>query len=77
MDGQTGIRRFDSPETAAWKDWRGPRWSPKSVLGESMGASSAWQVVAAVEALKSGAYGKAVVSSVGANQQAAGVLLGG
>jgi hypothetical protein len=33
-------------------------------------------VVAAVEALKAGLFKKAVVSSVGANQQAAGVVLG-
>jgi 3-oxoacyl-(acyl-carrier-protein) synthase len=76
VDGLCGIHRFDAPEIAAWRDWQGPRWSPKHVLGESMGAASAFQVVAAVEALKSGLYQSAVVSSVGSNQQAAGILLG-
>jgi 3-oxoacyl-(acyl-carrier-protein) synthase len=76
VDSLSGIRRFDFPEIAAWSDWTGPRWSPKLVLGESMGAASAFQVVAAVEALKSGRFRHAVVSSVGSNQQAAGVLLG-
>jgi 3-oxoacyl-(acyl-carrier-protein) synthase len=76
VDGLCGIHRFDGPEIAAWQDWQGPRWSPKFVLGESMGAASAFQVVAAVEALKSGRHQTAVVSSVGSNQQAAGILLG-
>lgn len=77
VDGQSGIHRFDFPEIAAWSDWSGPRWSPKLVLGESMGAVSALQVVAAVKALKSGMFKQAVVSSVGSNQQAAGVVLAG
>jgi hypothetical protein len=77
VDSQSGIRRFDFPEIAAWSDWTGPRWSPKLVLGESMGAASAFQVVAAVEVLKSGRFRHAVVSSVGSNQQAAGLLLVG
>jgi 3-oxoacyl-(acyl-carrier-protein) synthase len=76
VDGMAGVHRFDLPELSAWSDWTGPRWSPKLVLGESMGAASAIQVVAAVEALKAGLFKKAVVSSVGANQQAAGVVLG-
>ena len=76
VDGQSGVHRFDLPEIAAWRDWRGPRWSPKFVLGESMGAAAAIQVVAAVEALKSGQFAQAVVSSVGSNQQAAGLRLG-
>jgi 3-oxoacyl-(acyl-carrier-protein) synthase len=77
IDGQSGIERFDRPETKAWQDWSGPRWSPKSILGESMGASGAFQVVAAVEALKSRAFPRAVISCAGANQQAAGMLLSG
>jgi len=77
VDGLTGIHRFDAPEAAAWSDWNGPRWSPKKILGESIGAATAFQVIAAVEALKSGVCQQAVVSAVGANQQAAGILLGG
>jgi len=76
VDSQSGVRRFDRPEIEAWRDWRGPRWSPKQVLGESMGAAGALQVIAAAEALKSGDCRQVVVSSVGANQQAAGILLG-
>jgi 3-oxoacyl-(acyl-carrier-protein) synthase len=75
IDSQSGIQRFDFPESAAWSDWSGPRWSPKLVLGESMGAAAAFQVVAAVQALNSGRFHRAVVSSAGANQQAAGVVL--
>ncbi len=75
IDSQSGIRRFDFPESAAWSDWSGPRWSPKLVLGESMGAATAFQVVAAVQALNSGRFHRAVVSSAGANQQAAGMVL--
>ena len=77
IDGQSGIERFDRPEIKAWQDWSGPRWSPKSVLGESMGTSGAFQVVAAVEALKSGAFPRVVISCAGANQQASGMLLSG
>lgn len=77
IDGLAGIRRFDLPEILAWHDWRGPRWSPKRVIGESMGAFAAFQVIAAVEALTAGDFNQAVVSAVGANQQAAGLLLAG
>ena len=76
VDGQSGVHRFDGPELAAWADWAGPRWSPKRVLGESMGAAAALQVVAAAEALKSGGFRQAVVSALGSNQQAAGIVLG-
>ena len=75
VDSLTGVRRFDRAETLAWSDWSGPRWSPKRVLGESMGAACALQVVAAVEALKSRTFKQAVVSSAGSNQHAAGMVL--
>lgn len=77
VDGQSGIRRFDSPEIAAWIDWTGPRWSPKLTLGESMGAAVSFHVIAAAEALKSRGFRHAVVSAAGSNQQAAGVVLSG
>lgn len=76
VDSQSGVRRFDQPEIDAWRDWSGPRWSPKQVLGESMGAAGALQVVAAAEALKSGGFKQVAVPCTGANQQAAGILLG-
>ena len=75
VDSRAGVPHLDQAESLAWGDWAGPQWSPKSVLGESMGAACALQVVAAVEALKSGAFKQAVISSAGTNQQAAGMLL--
>ncbi len=76
VDGRAGVARFDRPETLAWNDWKGPRWSPRLILGEAMGAAAALQVVAAVEALRSGGYDRAVVTATGGNQQAAGAVLG-
>ncbi len=76
VDGRAGVARFDLPEMQAWSDWTGPRWSPRVTLGEAMGASAALQIIAAVEALKSGGFQKAIVTATGGNQQAAGVLLG-
>jgi hypothetical protein len=75
IDGRTGVARFDRPETLAWNDWKGPRWSPRTTLGEAMGASAALQIVAAAEAIRSGSFQRAVVSAVGGNQQAAGLVL--
>lgn len=76
VDGRVGIAKIDAPETKAWTAWSGPRISPRRVLGESMGTSSALQVVIAVEAVRSGKYARAAVTAVGGNQQAAGALLG-
>jgi hypothetical protein len=76
VDGRTGSERFDAPESDAWADWIGPRFSPRKILGEAMGSSAALQVVAAVESLKSGVADHAVITAVGGNQQAGGVLLG-
>jgi hypothetical protein len=76
VDGCSGVNRFDRPELAAWADWQGPRWSPRRILGEGLGVSCGFQVVAAVRALENGSHRSAVVSAVGANQQAAGILLG-
>lgn len=76
VDGRCGVARFDRPETEAWRDWTGPRWSPREVFGEAMGASSALQVVAAVEAVRSGDFSSALVTATGGNQQAAGMLIG-
>ncbi|MCU0776184.1 MAG: hypothetical protein MUF86_00765 [Akkermansiaceae bacterium] len=75
VDSRAGVWRSDRAETLAWRAWSGPRWSPKRVLGDSMGAACALQVVAAVEALKSGVFTQAVVSATGSNQQAAGMVL--
>lgn len=71
-DGTQGRDRADAAELAAWRGWNGPRISVKHVLGEGLAASSAWQCVAAVDALKSNRSSRAAVSVVGCNQQAIG-----
>jgi 3-oxoacyl-(acyl-carrier-protein) synthase len=76
VDSCSGVGRSDRAETQAWDDWAGPRQSPKRVLGEGMGAAGAWQVVVAAETLKSGGCLRALVSCVGANQQASGMVMG-
>jgi 3-oxoacyl-(acyl-carrier-protein) synthase len=69
-DGLQNLSKTDAPEARAWRDWSGPRVSPKRVLGEGLIAASAWQCIAACDALK--AYSSASVSLVGCNQQAIG-----
>lgn len=69
-DGLQGGSRFDSEEAQAWSDWKGLRLSPKKVLGEGLAAASAWQCVAAVDALHTHSYTAANVSVVGLNEQA-------
>jgi 3-oxoacyl-(acyl-carrier-protein) synthase len=76
LDSTCGVARFDQPETSAWHDWTGPRWSPKRQLGDLLGAATGIQIVAAAMALQHGLAPSAVVSSIGSNQQAAGVVLG-
>jgi len=71
-DGLQGCRRTDAPEQEAWHDWLGPRLSPKWVLGEGLMAASAWQCLAACDALARGRFAAATVSVVGCNQQAIG-----
>jgi 3-oxoacyl-(acyl-carrier-protein) synthase len=74
VEGRAGVPRWDEPEEAAWADWRGPRCSPRMVVGEGMGASAAWQTVVAIEELREGRAKRAVISAVGGNQQAAGAV---
>ncbi len=76
IDGRAGVAKYDFPETTAWSDWSGPRWSPRMILGEGMGVSSGLQVVAAAQALIDGKFPQVAVTATGANQQAAGILLG-
>ena len=76
-DGRIGPSRIDRTEDEVFADWNGPRVSIKSVIGEAFGASASLQLVAAVEMLKSGEAEKAIVTSVGGNEQVAGCLLGG
>ena len=69
-DSTQGIPGLDAAERRAWSDWTGARLSPKTVLGEGLAASSAWQCVAALDALNRGPHSSATVSVVGCNQQA-------
>jgi hypothetical protein len=69
-DGLQGLPVADRHEQAAWRDWMGTRLSVKKVLGEALMASTAWQCVAAVDALAEKAYDVADVSIAGTNQQA-------
>jgi len=64
--------RTDAPELAAWRDWTGPRVSPKRILGEGLMATAAWQCVAACDAVATGQFAAANVSMVGSNHQAIG-----
>lgn len=59
-------------ENLAWRDWSGQRLAPKSVLGEAFTAASAWQCVAACQAITNRQFTAANVSVVGVNQQAIG-----
>ncbi|HXT11447.1 MAG TPA: hypothetical protein VN873_07770 [Candidatus Angelobacter sp.] len=69
-DGLLGLPRPDRHEQEAWENWRGTRLSVKKILGEALMASTAWQCVAAVDALAQSAYDVADVSVAGTNQQA-------
>ena len=71
-DGTQGLRNPDDAELEAWRDWPGPRLSPKRVLGEGLAAASAWQCVAAIDALRQRQHLAASVSVVGCNEQAIG-----
>lgn len=71
-DGLAGSPRADAPEQAAWAGWRGPRVSPKRILGEGLMATAAWQCVAACDLVAAGKGSSALASLVGCNQHAIG-----
>jgi hypothetical protein len=71
-DGLGNNSRTNAPEISAWRDWAGPRISPKLTLGEGLMATAAWQCVAACDAIANRRYRAANVSLVGFNQQAIG-----
>ena len=71
-DGLGNGVRANAPEISAWKDWAGPRISPKRILGEGLMAAAAWQCVAACDAVANQRCTTANVSLVGFNQQAIG-----
>lgn len=72
-DSRSGVARFDRHEAAAWS---GPRLSVREILGESFAASSGLQLVAAIEHLRRGTADRALVTSLGGNEQVAGCLIG-
>ena len=72
-DGLGAGSRLDKAEKAAWSDWPGIRWSPKTLLGEGLMAAGAWQCVLAGDALARHLFPAANVSLVGINQQAIGL----
>jgi 3-oxoacyl-(acyl-carrier-protein) synthase len=74
-DSTSGTAGISGPEQAVWSDWRGPRISPKKVLGEGLMASAAWQVAAAADLIYHGAAPKGIVSIAGFHQHAIGCTL--
>jgi hypothetical protein len=75
-DSRSGVARFDAAEDRAFAAWSGPRESVRKTLGESFGASSGLQVVAAVERIRAGRAARALVTTLGGNEQAGGCLIG-
>lgn len=71
-DSCNGHPKSDAPEEAAWRNWCGPRISPKKVLGEGLAASGAWQCIAAIDALRAPELSSAAVTVTGPNQQSIG-----
>jgi hypothetical protein len=75
-DGLIGARRADAAEAAAFADWTGPRVSPGRVLGDGLGVRAVWQCVVAAASVADGSVERSLVSAIGTNQQALGVLFG-
>lgn len=75
-DGRVGVARFDRAENEVFAGWSGPRISPRIPLGDSLGAAAGLQTVAAVEMLRAGQAGRAIVTAVGGNEQVAGAAFG-
>ncbi|HZM02332.1 MAG TPA: hypothetical protein VFC44_04840 [Candidatus Saccharimonadales bacterium] len=71
-DSQLGLPASDRAEAAVWQDWPGARLSPRSILGEGLMATGAWQCVTAVNLLREKQYPSALVSICGGHQQAIG-----
>jgi hypothetical protein len=76
IDDATGCPRSDAPCLSAWQDWSGPRLSPRRLLGEAPGASTALQCVLAAEAILTNKCTAALTIATGAEQQAAALVLG-
>ncbi|OAI57818.1 hypothetical protein AYO49_01765 [Verrucomicrobiaceae bacterium SCGC AG-212-N21] len=76
FDGLGVGKHVDEPEEEAWWTWNQERVSVRRVLGEGLAATSGWQVVAALEWLRTGLATQSLVSAVGLSQQAAGAAFG-
>jgi hypothetical protein len=63
---------LDAAESLAWSDWAGVRMAPRAILGEAFQAATAWQCVAACDAIRENKFAGANLSVVGTNQQAIG-----
>lgn len=74
-DSRPDLITARDPETISWRDWSAARLSPKSILGEALSAATAWQCVAAADALQLGQHPAATLSVCGSNQQAIGARL--
>lgn len=75
-DSRSGVGRFDAPENAVFGDWTGPGISVRKILGEAFCASAGLQLVAAVDRVQRGAVERALVTTLGGNEQAAGCWIG-
>lgn len=67
-----GSCESDRAEIDAWADWPGRRVDAQAVLGQAHATLCAWQCAAACEAIRRGTCPAAIVSVVGANEQAIG-----
>lgn len=75
IDDRCGCPRSDAPAGMAWAEWSGPRWSPRAILGEAPGASTALQAVLAAQAVLTGTHRHVLTTATGADQQASALVL--
>ena len=75
-DGRCGAPRYDRAETGLVESWPGPRISARCLLGESMGAATGLQTVAALEMLKRQHAQRAVITAVGGNEGVGAAMFG-
>jgi hypothetical protein len=75
FDSRTGGGVRWNPEVAAWADWEGTCSSARLILGDAFCAGTAWQIIAATDALRRGTTKRAFVSVAGCNQAAGGLSL--
>ena len=71
-DGVSGEGGISRGEADLWRDWTGPRISPKKGAGEGLMAAAAWECVLAADALSNRTAGSALISVGGFHQHALG-----